>query len=111
VLYFSAPFRTAAHLCACGCGSEVITPIKPGEWTLVERHERPSLDPSVGNWNLPCKSHYWIIEGYVRWARTWSIQEIEGGRRWEQAQRQRIYRKPFVSRLLEMVLKVFRRNY
>ena len=27
VLYISIPYRTASHLCACGCGERVVTPI------------------------------------------------------------------------------------
>ncbi|MEW1836919.1 DUF6527 family protein [Nonomuraea angiospora] len=28
-LYISFPFATAAHLCACGCGKEVVIPLSP----------------------------------------------------------------------------------
>jgi hypothetical protein len=29
VIYVSIPYATAAHLCACGYGNEVTTPISP----------------------------------------------------------------------------------
>ncbi|MCE5190332.1 MAG: hypothetical protein LLG08_00895 [Actinomycetia bacterium] len=35
-LYISKRFRTAAHLCACGCGGRVVTPLKPAKWQLTE---------------------------------------------------------------------------
>jgi hypothetical protein len=68
VLYVSRRYATATHLCCCGCGLEVVTPLNPAKWRLSERHGSVSLHPSVGNWSFPCKSHYWIEENSVRWA-------------------------------------------
>ena len=34
-LYVSIRFRTAQHLCACGCGSRIVTPIKPAKYSLT----------------------------------------------------------------------------
>ncbi|PZV33546.1 DUF6527 family protein [Mesorhizobium kowhaii] len=36
VLYVSQRFSTAAHLCCCGCGREVVTPLNPAKWSTVE---------------------------------------------------------------------------
>lgn len=87
VLYVSQEFGTAAHLCACGCGSKIRTPLGPAEWTYTETALGPSLSPSIGNWQRPCKSHYWIIEGEIEWARRWTQREIEAGRATEDARR------------------------
>jgi hypothetical protein len=76
VLYVSIPYRTCGHLCCCGCGQEVITPLSPARWTLTYDGENVSLTPSVGNWALPCRSHYWIRRGKVRWSRRYSPDEI-----------------------------------
>jgi hypothetical protein len=39
------------------------------------------LRPSIGNWSFPCRSHYWIVRaGQVRWARTWSEEEVRSAR-------------------------------
>ena len=67
VLYISISYGTASHLCCCGCGREVVTPIARNGWKLTYDGETISLSPSVGNWNLPCKSHYWISESRVLW--------------------------------------------
>jgi hypothetical protein len=83
ILYVAESFNAAAHLCACGCGSIVRTPLN--RWTLVETEEGPSLYPSVGNWQEPCQSHYWIESGKVRHAPKWSPTDIEAGHRREQA--------------------------
>ncbi len=79
-VYVSIEFATAVHKCCCGCGREVVTPLSPMDWSLVFDGETVSLDPSVGNWNLPCRSHYWIRRNRVYWARGWSREQIEAGR-------------------------------
>lgn len=79
-IYVSIPFATVAHKCCCGCGNEVITPLSPTDWTLIYDGQSISLDPSIGNWNFPCQSHYWINRNRVKWARRWSHQEINAGR-------------------------------
>jgi hypothetical protein len=68
VLYISRRYATATHLCCCGCGREVVTPLNPAKWRLAEKNETVSLHPSVGNWSFPCQSHYWIEGNRVRWA-------------------------------------------
>ena len=76
VLYVSIRFGTVVHRCACGCGEEVVTPLGPGEWKLTYDGRTISLAPSIGNWSFPCRSHYWIDEGSVRWARGFSEDEV-----------------------------------
>ncbi|RYE59877.1 MAG: hypothetical protein EOO82_03930, partial [Oxalobacteraceae bacterium] len=80
VLYVSEEFETAAHLCACGCGSKIRTPLGPTEWRLTDHPEGPSLTPSVGNWQLPCKAHYWIDRGRIEWSTQWTPEQITAGR-------------------------------
>ena len=76
VLYVSIRFGTVVHRCACGCGEEVVTPLGPVEWRLTYDGRTVSLAPSIGNWCFPCKSHYWIDEGIVRWGRGFSEAEV-----------------------------------
>jgi hypothetical protein len=80
VLYISIPYATAAHLCACGCGREVVTPITPTDWELTFDGESVSLHPSVGNWSFPCQSHYVIKRGRVQWAPRLTREQIQRGR-------------------------------
>lgn len=80
VVYVSIPYSTVAHRCCCGCGHEVVTPLTPTDWTLVFDGDSISLKPSVGNWGLPCQSHYWIIRNRIRWAKEWTTAEIAQGR-------------------------------
>jgi Family of unknown function (DUF6527) len=80
VLYVSEEFETAAHLCACGCGSKVRTPLGPTEWTFTNHPAGPSLVPSVGNWQRPCQSHYVIQRGAIEWSNQWTPKQIASGR-------------------------------
>lgn len=68
VLYISEEFATAGHLCCCGCGEEIFTPLNQAQWRLIknERTGTVSLYPSIGNWKYPCQSHYWIDKNMVR---------------------------------------------
>ena len=76
-LYISKRFRTASHRCCCGCGAKIVTPLRETEYELVERRGLVSLYPSVGNWNHPCQSHYWIRDNRVVWAAAMSPAEIQ----------------------------------
>lgn len=87
VLYVSEEFSTAAHLCACGCGSKIRTPLNPTEWILEVTDRGPSLYPSIGNWQQACKSHYWIQRGNVVWDKTWTSEQITAGRHYEESRR------------------------
>lgn len=68
VLYVSRRYNTASHLCCCGCGLEVVTPLNPAKWQLKESNGAVSLTPSIGNWSFPCRSHYWVTDGTIEWA-------------------------------------------
>ena len=76
VLYVSMRFGTIVHRCACGCGQEVVTPLGPAEWRLSYDGKSISLAPSIGNWGFRCRSHYWIKDSNVRWARGFSDDEV-----------------------------------
>jgi hypothetical protein len=87
VLYYAEEYGAAAHLCACGCGSKIRTPIDEAEWSLKEDINGPTLNPSVGNWQKPCRSHYFIRNGVVLWHGQWTEAEIRAGRRSEHQRR------------------------
>lgn len=91
ILYVAEEFDVAGHLCACGCANKVITPLGTTEWTFTDSPQGPSLRPSIGNWQLPCQSHYWIDGGRVRWSGAWSSNQIELGRRAEDERRRMYY--------------------
>jgi len=91
LLYVSEEYEVAGHLCACGCGNKVMTPLGPTEWSFEDTDRGPTLAPSIGSWQLPCKSHYWITRGEVRWASQWTPDQIERGRVAEDERRRAHY--------------------
>lgn len=65
-LYVSMKYHTTAHLCACGCGEKVGNPLnRKYGWILTFDGQRLSLSPSIGNYQFPCCSHYYIKENEV----------------------------------------------
>src|SRR5688572_5277329 len=91
VLYVSEEFGAAAHLCACGCGSKIRTPLGPTEWAVEETDSGPNLRPSVGNWQQACQSHYWIYQSEVIWDSKWTPEQIGSGQRRAEMRRQAYY--------------------
>ena len=78
VLYISERYQTASHLCACGCGVKVVTPLSPVDWRLhKDQAGLVTLHPSIGNWNHPCRSHYWIRKNRIQWAGSMTAGQIE----------------------------------
>ena len=76
VLYVSMTYVTASHLCFCGCDMKVVTPLSPTDWRLSFNGDTVSLDPSVGNWSYPCRSHYILRGNQVMWAGDMSARQI-----------------------------------
>jgi hypothetical protein len=90
-IYVCIPYSTAVHKCACGCGNEVVTPITPTDWQLTFDGETISLYPSVGSWNLPCQSHYFIRRNKMQWSYQWSRDEIAAGRAREEREKKQYF--------------------
>ncbi|WP_425498125.1 DUF6527 family protein [Oleiagrimonas soli] len=76
VLYISERFKTALHLCPCGCGEKVITPLSPARWQVSYSASVVSLYPSVGNWDYACRSHYFIRRNQIVWCDQFAPHEI-----------------------------------
>lgn len=115
VLYVSSEYAVAGHLCACGCGNKVITPLGPAEWTFAERNARPTMRPSIGNWQLSCRSHYLITDGHIEWASNWSDQHVAEGRYFEEQRRKDYYasldrERGFWQRCWKLLRKFFGRK-
>ncbi len=93
VIYISIPYATASHNCFCGCGMKVVTPFSPTDWKLIFDGKTVTLDPSIGSWSLPCRSHYWIVRNKVRWAGQWTDKQIQAGRAYDSLAKQSYYRE------------------
>ena len=75
-LYICCRYRAVKHLCACGCGVAINTPLHPTGWTLICDGTSVTLWPSIGNWSEKCQSHYWIRNNKIDWASKWSRRRI-----------------------------------
>jgi hypothetical protein len=93
-LYVSMEYATVAHKCCCGCGLEVVTPLSPTDWKLTYDGVSVSLHPSIGNWAFPCRSHYWIDKGKVRWAGDMTQEQIDGIRAHDRRVKARHFSQP-----------------
>lgn len=91
VLYVSRRYRTASHLCCCGCGLEVATPLNDAKWQASERGGKIWLSPSIGNWSFPCRSHYWIEGGRIRWDGRMSAEAIAEVRQRDRHDAERLF--------------------
>lgn len=63
VIYISDEFKVSGHKCMCGCGSLTIMPLGNNEWNYEIKNNKLTMWPSVGNYQMPCKSHYIIQNG------------------------------------------------
>lgn len=105
VLYHAPAYHVATHLCACGCGYEVVTRVD-GRWVLNVGLRGPSLWPSIGNASFPCRSHYFVTNGLVRWAGKYTDEMIAMAR---ERDNPRAHAKKIVHRTwLGMMLAWFR---
>lgn len=68
ILYVSEKYWVAIHLCACGCGGKTVTPLgEPQGWKYTREGDLVSLSPSIGNFQMPCHSHYFLERNQIRW--------------------------------------------
>lgn len=88
-IYVSMEYATVVHLCCCGCGNEVVTPLSPNDWKLMFNGETITLHPSIGNWSFKCRSHYWIRSNKVEWSYDMNDEDIKAGREFDRWNRTR----------------------
>lgn len=93
VLYVSMGFATASHRCFCGCGMKVVTPLSPTDWRLIFNGDAVSLEPSIGNWSYPCRSHYVLRGNRVLWAGSMTSARIDMIRAHDRAAKDRYFAK------------------
>lgn len=79
ILYVCINCNVIVHRCACGCGEKTITPIhsKYG-WIMRYDGETITLRPSIGNFSIPCESHYYITENKVEWLERYQQNDKKG---------------------------------
>jgi hypothetical protein len=72
----------------------VITPLSPTDWKVIYDGKSVSLRPSVGSWNLRCRSHYVIDGNIAKWADSWSPEQVAEERERDHAAKALYYGRP-----------------
>jgi hypothetical protein len=73
ILYVSEMYNTTIHLCPCGCKNKIVVPFNIGGttcwWTYTREPgtDEITLSPSVGSFQIPCRSHYFITKNKILW--------------------------------------------
>lgn len=93
ILYISIQYKSAVHLCICGCGNKVVTPLTPKDWELTFDGVSVSLYPSIGNWSFPCRTHYFITKNKIEIMEKWSDSRVESGREHESERKKKYFKK------------------
>ena len=93
LLYVSMKFAICAHSCACGCGRKVYTPLGLKDWQLYFDGETVSLSPSIGNYDFPCRSHYFIRYNRIVWISDNSRKSGNGKSRMKQRPKKKIWKR------------------
>lgn len=91
VFYVSIEHTTMMHLCACGCGNEIVLPLAPQDWRFQYDGEEITVRPSIGNWSFPCRSHYFVERGRIDWAGNWTDEQIKANRHSDRQRKARIF--------------------
>lgn len=123
ILYICIPYSTIVHLCACGCGNEVVTPLSPTDWRLSFDGEYVSITPSINNSGLKCRAHYWIDRSEIHWCREVSKDRVDQIRAADRRAKERYYSDKYatkrtyrnwispIRRLLSMCARLWRRQH
>ena len=109
VVYVSEEFELAALKCACGCGHQVNLLLGDGH-TVNDVQGLADIWPSIGVWDAPCRSHFWIQSGRVLWAAQWSDAEIHGAMEQQLSRHLHASKmsKPWYERLALWLVNLFR---
>lgn len=85
--------------------------VKPQDWSLEIKGERPTVCPSVGNRLLDCKSHYYIRDGRIIWLAPMTEREVERSLCRDEEHRERYFsaRRSWVKRLWVRLVQSFKR--
>lgn len=108
VLYVSTEYGIMMHRCVCGCRNTVSTPLSPADWQFTYNGETVSVHPSIGNWEYPCRSHYWIRNSRIIWAEDWSDKQIKANRlamRTTEANAEKDIAEPYVRGNLQKTIR------
>lgn len=80
IVYISMKHKTVVHRCPCGCGELSEFMLDPIRFRIEYDGKSVTFDPSIGNSNLQCRSHYWIRRNEIRWCapmQEWATEQAQ----------------------------------
>ena len=83
ILLVCMKYSTLVHRCPCGCGGLSEIGLHPATRIMIYDGQNISVEPSIGVNALPCRSHYWIKNNRIVWARALR----KGSDRWYEKKR------------------------
>jgi len=108
VIYVSDEYEIAALKCACGCGHKVTLLLGDGH-DVRNLGGHADVSPSIGVWDAPCRSHFFVKHGNVRWAERWSDEKIRAamGRQLSRHVERTTLRQPWYARAWKWLRKLW----
>ena len=80
ILYVCISCNVIVHRCACGWGERTVTPIdKKYGWVMKYDGQAITLRPSIGNFSIACRSHYYITDNNVEWLERYQQKDNKKG--------------------------------
>ena len=80
IVYISMKHKMVVHRCPCGCGGLSEFMLDPIRFRMEYDGSSVTFDPSIGNSNLQCRSHYWIRRNQIYWCapmKAWETKEAQ----------------------------------
>ena len=67
IVYISMKHNMVVHRCPCECGGLSEFMLDPIRFRMEYDGRSVTFEPSIGNSNLQCRSHYWIRDNQIQW--------------------------------------------
>ena len=80
VVYINEEFEIATLLCPCGCNHKIVL-LCPDGHLVINDGGFATVKPSIGVWDAPCRSHFFLNSGTVDWCNSWSEERIKSSMR------------------------------
>ena len=115
IVYISMQHKTVVHRCPCGCGGLSEFMLDPIRFRIEYDGRGVTFEPSIGNSNLQCLSHYWIRENRIYWCspmedwETKQAQKREHSRTLKERQNDDIRKKTGIARAWQTFTKWLKR--
>lgn len=106
VVYLNVEYELATLKCACGCGHKVVL-LYPDGHSVIDDGGYATIYPSVGVWDAPCRSHFFVTQGQVEWCNSWSDEKIKHFMNAQRTRHDQEGRQPWWVRMVNLIRGFF----